>query len=146
MFDKNSLYEACNYLLSELKDETLNLKKGKTFKSLLAAGELVDGWYVVNTKTEERIAGPSVRAYMAFDAAKDSGLEPSILDVVKIKDSKFMVSKDFANQPFSENLPAGWYIVNKLSKVISRGPINQMQAKLHSKGDEAPFEAHGKVK
>jgi hypothetical protein len=57
-----------------------------------------------------------------------------------------MVSRDFKNQPFSVNLPAGWYVVNRNDSIIERGPVNQSQAQLHSKGDYTPKEATGKYK
>lgn len=143
MFDKSFLYEACDSLLSEIKAETLEIKKGHLFKQMLAAGSLVDGWYVVNTESGAIVNGPAVRAYGAYDKAAESGLEAKIVDIVRVKSSKLMQSKDFAGQTFSVNLPAGWYVVNKNDKLISRGPVNQSQARLHSRGDEAPREATG---
>jgi len=140
------LYDACNYLLSELSDETINLPKGNTFQSLLSSGKIVDGWYVLNSKTGEVVSGPAVRSYIAYDSANKSDIDPKDLDVVKVKDSKYISPKDFSKQPFGENLPAGWYVIDKSSKIIVKGPVNNSQAKLYSSGDNIPVEANGKVK
>ena len=143
MFDKSFLYEACDSLLSEIKAETLDIKKGQLFKQMLSGGSLVDGWYVVNTETGDIVSGPSVRAYGAYDKAAESGLPADKVDVVRIKSSKLMQSKDFAGQRFTVNLPVGWYVVNKNDSIIVKGPINQSQARLHSRGDAVPREATG---
>ncbi len=143
--DLETFYEACNYLLTEMKDTTLNIKKGHLFKQMLSAGELIDGWYTINTETGEILGGPYPRAYTAYDKAADSGVDPKKLDVVCLKNSKYIKASDFKGQTFTKNFPAGWYIVDKNSKLVVKGPINNSQARLYAKGDQTPLEANGKV-
>lgn len=143
--DLETFYEACNYLLTEMKDSTLSIKKSQLFKQMLDHNQLIDGWYTINTNSGEIVGGPYSRAYTAYDKAAECGVDPKDLDVVNLKGSKYIKAKDFKGQTFTTNFPKGWYIVDKNSKIVERGPVNQSQARLYSKGDRVPFEANGKV-
>jgi hypothetical protein len=143
MFDNEYLYEMSNSFLTELKPETLSIPKGRLFKEMQKAGNLPDGWYAINTATGNIEIGPVVRAYMVYDKAVEKKLDPKDTDIIRLKNSKHIVSRDFAGQTFTENFPAGWYIVNKNDRIVERGPVNESQARLHSRGDYAPKQATG---
>lgn len=139
-----NLHESANWLLDEVSNELLKIRPGKLFKSMMEQGLLTNGWYLINTKTGE-IVSSGITAADMFDKGAEQ-TDKSILEVVRVSNNKIMKSKDCSDMRFSENFPAGYYIVDEtLNKIIS-GPMNISMARNHAKGKNKVQQATGVIK
>lgn len=143
--NRSYLMEFTNELL-ETRIETMHPPKGSLMYDRLQGDGYVDGWYLFNSKTHTRVAGPSTNVSSLCDrSVEEADLAAHIhdLDLVHFKNNKFLRVTSLAGSWWTPNLPKGWYLVNKVSKLVERGPMNVSQARLYKHGDIQPMEAFG---